>query len=61
MLTVRSEIGPDRHPLPTRRTRTQRFVLVVVLVLEVRRSMGPVLVRPLRFAALFSLSPTIQD
>jgi hypothetical protein len=38
-----------------------RFVLVVVLGLEVQRSMGPVLVRPLGFAALFSFSPTIQD
>jgi len=31
-----------------------------VLVLEAQRSMGPALVRPLRFGALFSLSPPIQ-
>jgi len=29
-----------------------------VLVLEAQRSMGPALVHPLRFGALFSLSPT---
>jgi hypothetical protein len=35
--------------------------LSIVLVLEVQGSMGPVLVRPFRFAGLFWLSPTIQD
>ena len=32
----------------------------VVLVLEVRRSTGPVLVRLFRFAGLFAVSPTIE-
>jgi len=32
------------------------LLLLLVFVLEVQRSTGPVLVGPLRFAALFSLS-----